>query len=79
MFSGMITVEGFLFYGIQGNAGSLAVYKAVEDAIDILPDAAGTLAAGRDLAFIGAKMAVNAFTMDLFVIQGFFHFISGKF
>ena len=73
MFSRMVAIERFFFDRVQRYAGGLAVYEAIEDAIYILPDAAGASAAGRDVAFIRAEMAANVFTADLFVIKSFFH------
>jgi hypothetical protein len=73
MLSGMITIEGFLFYWVQRDSGGLAIYQAIEDAVDILPDAASALARGRYQAFIRAEMAMNPLAVDLFVVQRFFH------
>jgi len=69
----MVTIQRLLLYGVQREAGGLTVYEAVEDAVDILPNAAGALAAGRDLTFIRAEMAMDSFAADIFVIEGFFH------
>jgi hypothetical protein len=72
--SGMIAIEGFLFYGVQREAGSLTVYEAAENAVDVLPDAACASAAGWEDTFIGAETASDPFIAGLFVIQSFFHF-----
>ncbi len=66
-------IQRFLFYGVQREAGGLTVYEAVEDTIDILPDAARAFAAGRDTAFIRAETATDSFAGHLFVIKSFVH------
>jgi hypothetical protein len=73
LLSGVIAIEGFLFYWIQREAGGLIVYETVEGTVYILPDSARALAGGRDQAFTRAEMAMDPFAVDLFVIQGFFH------
>ena len=70
----MKTIEGFLFYWIQGHPRGLAVDEAIENAVNILPYTACALAAGRDLTFVRAEMAMYSIAVDLFVIQGFCHF-----
>ena len=66
-------IEGFLFYWVESDTGGLAVDEAIKNAVDILPDAARALAAGRYHALVRAQVTMGPFAVDLFVIESFFH------
>jgi len=73
LLTGMEMVEGFLFNGIESDAGRFAVGLGVERAELICPDTAGAALSLGDEALGRAEVAMDAIAGEFLVIQSFVH------